>query len=166
VKIPARPAFTLLEILLSLALIGLIAGALVAGSVSLLRDKPTTPDEVFWQTVLQARKAALEGGNEVRISWDDEHKALVVDDGSGNPQSVPIPAADHDLAIDFVPADAADNALVGGVAVANQRLPFASFYPDGTCSSFQFQIRDKGAAHMTQVDPWTCAPVLKPPPSS
>ena len=165
-KSSARPAFTLLEILLALALIGVISAALVAGSVSLLRNKPTTPDEIFWQTVHQARKTALEGGNEVRVSWDGEHKAFVEDDQTGNPQNVPVPNADHDLEIDFVPADSSDMALVGGNLMSMQRLAFVSFYPDGTCSPFQFQVKDKGAAHVTPVDPWTCAQMLKAPPAT
>jgi general secretion pathway protein H len=166
VKSPARPGFTLLEILLAIALIGLISGALVAGSVSLLRNKPTTPDEIFWQTVHQARKAALEGGNEVRVSWDDEHKAFVVDDGSGSPQTEPVPNADHDLGVDFIPADSTDMALIGGNLTSMQHMPFVSFYADGTCSPFQVQVRDKGSAHVTPVDPWTCAQMLKSAPAA
>ncbi|HVW21797.1 MAG TPA: prepilin-type N-terminal cleavage/methylation domain-containing protein [Opitutaceae bacterium] len=165
-KRSARAAFTLLEILLAIALIGVISAALVAGSVSLLRSKPTTPDEIFWQTVHQARKAALEGGNEVRLSWDNEHKAFAVDEGTGAPRSVPIPDADRDLEVDFVPADSSDMALIGGNLASLQHLPFVSFYPDGTCSPFQVQVRDKGSAHLTAVDPWTCAQMLKAPPAT
>lgn len=162
-KSTLRPAFTLLELLLAIALIALLASALIAGSVSLLRDKPTTPEEVFWKVVSQARKQALEEGVEVRVSFDDEHKIFTLDDGA-SPQTVAIPAASPDAGVDFVPADTTEVALVGGTLVSQVKMPYVSFYADGTCTPFQVQIRERGGAHVTPIDPWTCAEMLKAPP--
>lgn len=164
-KQTSRPGFTLLELLLAIALIALIGTALIAGSVSLLRDKPTSPDEVFWKVVSEARKAALTEEVEVRVSFDDEHKAFVIDDGT-DPKSVPIPNPAPDLAVDFVPANSTQVALIGGTLTALDKMPSVSFYPDGTCIPFSVQIRSRGGAHLTEVDPWTCAQMLKPQPSS
>jgi prepilin-type N-terminal cleavage/methylation domain-containing protein len=56
--------FTLLEILLALAVIGLLSAVLIGGSARLLATKPLTPDDVFWKAVAQARKDALERGGQ------------------------------------------------------------------------------------------------------
>ena len=75
-----RSAFTLLELLLALGLIALLSAVFIAGSVSLLNDKPVLPQEVFWQASHAARKTALQnaavsGGHDVRLSFDDKQKA-------------------------------------------------------------------------------------------
>ena len=60
--ISARPAggrrgFTLLEVLVTLALIALLTGVLVVGVSRLLGDRPKTPDELFWGAVEAARNS-------------------------------------------------------------------------------------------------------------
>jgi len=165
VKRPAQAAFTLLEILLAIALVALIATALIAGSVSLLKDKALSADDVFWQATSQARKAALQGGSDVRLSFDDDKKAFVLDDGL-TPRSLPVPGAPKDLGVDFIAAQSngADMVLIGGTLVDSQPMSAVEFYSDGTCSPFRVQIRTTGAAHILAVDPWTCAAMLKPLP--
>jgi general secretion pathway protein H len=167
VKRNSQSAFTLLEILLALALVALIATALIAGSVSLLSDKSVSADDVFWQAARQARKAALEADSEVRLSFDDDRKAFVIDDGT-TPRPVPVPGATKDLGVDFIAAQSngADVMLVAGTLVDSQPMPSVTFYGDGTCSPFRVQIRQTGGAHLLAVDPWTCAPMLKPLPAA
>ncbi|HUR58122.1 MAG TPA: type II secretion system protein, partial [Opitutaceae bacterium] len=74
-------AFTLLEVLLTIGLIALLAGVLVAGAAHLLSDKPVTADEVFWKAVQEARKAALKSEKEVRLRFDTPKKQFVLVDG-------------------------------------------------------------------------------------
>ena len=52
----ASRGFTLLEILLALAIIALLASVLIGGSAALLNDRTATPTEVFWKTVQACRK--------------------------------------------------------------------------------------------------------------
>ena len=159
----SQSAFTLLEILLAIALVALISTALIAGSVSLLKDKPSSADDVFWQAVVQARKAALQGGREVRMSFDSDQEAFVIDDGVAPPADVPIPSAPKDLAVAFVAAQSngADMVLLGGTAVDVQPMPSVTFFSDGTCSPFRLQIQARTGAHLLEIDPWTCAQKLK-----
>jgi Tfp pilus assembly protein FimT len=163
VKRRSSPAFTLLEILLAIALIALLTAALVGGSVSMLRDRPSTPEEMFWQVTQQARKAALTETVEVRLSWDEEHKSFVVDDGT-TPQNVAMPpSSPPDVGVDFAPSDGTDQSLMAGSIFTQDKLPYVSFYPDGTCTAFQVQIRGHGTSHVIPIDPWTCAAILKAP---
>jgi general secretion pathway protein H len=152
-------AFTLLEILLAIGLIGLLAGALVAGSAQLIGDKPATPEDVFWQAVQQSRQAALNAGHEVRLSFDAKEKTFVVSDGTVT-KSLPTPPA-QELTVDFLSAQAGGSTiLIGGALVDTQAMPFVTFYPDGTCTAFRVQFRSGGFARILAIDPWTCAQVL------
>ena len=151
--------FTLLEILLALALMGLLAAVLVTGGVNLLSEKPATPEAVFWKAVQQSRAAALTVEREVRLSYDSKNQAFVLDDGAA-PQVLTVPAT-RELTVDFLSAaPGASSVLIGGELVDTKTIPAVSFYPDGTCSPFRAQFRAGGAAHILNIDPWTCAQVL------
>ena len=158
---PFPAGFTLLEIMLVLAIIALIAATLIGGASQLLATKPRTADAIFWSVVRPARKAALEGGGiDIQVSYDKKTGAFKVDDGV-NPKMVPVPGATPDLAIDFISAQSGQaTALLGGMAVVTATLPFVTFYSDGTCSPFRVQIHNQIAAHILSIDPWTCAQML------
>jgi prepilin-type N-terminal cleavage/methylation domain-containing protein len=158
----AGRAFTLLEILLALALMGLLAAVLVSGSAHLIGDQPVTPEDVFRKAVQQARAAALNNERELRLSFDRKELAFVLDDGAA-PTSLPVPPT-HDLTVDFLSAQAGGSSvLIGGNLVDTRTVPFVTFYPDGTCSAFRVQFRSGGPVHVLSFDPWTCAPVLPRP---
>jgi len=149
-------AFTLLEILLALALVALLAGVLISGSTQLVGDKPATPEDVFWKAVQQARSSALNSGREVRLSFDEKEKTFVLDDGAA-PQTLAVPPV-RDLAVDLLAVQAArSTVLVGGELLDSKKIPYATFYPDGTCSPFRVQFHSSGAARVVTLDPWTCA---------
>ena len=158
----ATRAFTLLEILLALALMGLLAAVLVSGSARLIGDQPVTPEDVFRKAVQQARAAALNNEREIRLSFDRKEFAFVLDDGV-TPTSLAVPP-NHDLTVDFLSAQAGGSSvLIGGNLVDTKTVPFVTFYPDGTCSAFRVQFRSGGPVHVLAFDPWTCAPVLPRP---
>jgi prepilin-type N-terminal cleavage/methylation domain-containing protein len=155
----ASSGFTLLEILLAIALMALLAGVLVTGGANLLSEKPATPEAVFWKAVQQSRTAALTVEREVRLSFDAKTMAFVFDDGAAA-QSLPVPLV-RELTVDFLSSQPGQSSiLVGGELVETQTLPAVTFYPDGTCTPFRAQFRAGGAAHVLNIDPWTCAPVL------
>lgn len=156
-------AFTLVEVLVVLALIGLLSTLLVGGSISLLRSQAKSPTDIFWQACLQARRTALLSGRDVRMSFDDKAKAFTIDDGQST-TSIPIPRAAADLKVSFIPADGASEGssltLIGGALVSTESLPAVTFFHDGICTPFQVQFFIAGAAHTEAVDPWTCYPML------
>lgn len=162
---PARKGFTLLEILLALALIALLAGVLISGSADLIGDKPTTPEEVFWKAVQRARSGALSGERDVRLSFDAKDKAFVLDDGV-KPQTLPVPPM-RDLTVDLLAAQGGNSSiLIGGEVVDSKVIPYVTFYADGTCTPFRVQFRAGGPARVIGIDPWTCARVLPRPEGS
>ncbi len=162
-RIGTREGFTLLEILLAIAVIGLVSTTVIGISAHLLTAKPSTPDDVFWQACRAARKAALETGHDETLSFDPKTKAFSVSDGTAS-KGFAIRLASDDLAVDFLTTQGGSSAmLLGGTLVQTQTIPSVAFYGDGTCVPFQVQFRSKGAAHVQSIDPWTCAQVLTPP---
>ncbi len=171
--------FTLLEILLSIAIIALLAGALVGGTSRLLNEQPITADEVFWKAVQEARKTALKSEHEIRLKFDKEKKQFLLIDGLApapvgpdgiTKEEVPLktyvlpPAASNDLTIEFLGAGSkgGNTILVGGMLLEAQSIPHVTFYSDGTCMAFRVQLTRNGGTHTLTIDPWTCAPILTP----
>jgi general secretion pathway protein H len=156
--------FTLLEILLALAVIGLIATVLIGGSARLLVTKPLTTDDVFWKAVAQARKDALERGHETHLGFDAKAKSFQITDLTGAAEAVPLTNPTPDMTAEFLPGGEASSsaALLAGNLVETTTIPFVTFYADGTCSPFRVQIRNGVAAHVIKIDPWTCAKILTP----
>lgn len=156
----SRAAFTLLEILVAIALLGLLSAAMVTGASHLLDGRPRTPAEVFWQVVGEARRSALESGAETRLRFDDREKTFVLDAGRG-PRTFPVPGATRELTVNLLPAQSTHGALlIGGQLVETESLPFVTFHPDGTCTPFRVQFRTTGPAQVITIDPWTCASIL------
>ena len=175
----AVSGFTLLEVLLAIAIIALIATVLIGGSARLLNDQPVSADDVFWTAVRGSRKIALKTEHDVRLKFDKEKKAFLIIDGNAPAtlaadgftkeetplKTFPVASApSSDLTVEFLGASAkgANVILVAGVMVESQPIKHATFYSDGTCSSFRLQIMSSGAAHVLSIDPWTCAQVLTP----
>ena len=152
--------FTLIEILLALALVGLLSWIFVGGSAALLSDKGASPDEQFWKACAAARKEALEEQKSVVMSFDPKGRDFVLSDGS-RPRTLPVTGPD-DLVIDFHPvqSDSSSSVLIGGTLVETEPLAAVMFYSDGTCTPFRAQVRAGAGAHLLSIDPWTCAPVL------
>lgn len=152
----------MLEILLVIALIGLLAGLLVGTSSGMLADKPDTPEGVFWEAVAEARKEALLNQREVRLRYDDEKRTLFAASAAGE-RAFPLPPGA--VRLDFlVPVSTSlGRILVGGVLVETQRIPHVTFFDDGTCTPFRLQVRNGADARVVSIDPWTCAQVLEQP---
>jgi prepilin-type N-terminal cleavage/methylation domain-containing protein len=153
-------AFTLLEILLVIGLIGLLAGVLVGGSARLLADRPVTVEAVFWEAAANARRQALQQDRAVSLRYDARERAFVATT-VGSELRFPVPAGE--VKVDFLPASNPSGAglvLIAGSLVDTRTIPAVTFYADGTCSPFRVQIATGGPARTLAIDPWTCAPAL------
>lgn len=156
-----RAAFTLLEVLITIALIALLTGALVVGASRVLGDRPQTADELFWLAVGAARKDALQNNRDVRLSLDVKAYQFVAL-SEGVETRHPFVAKEINE-LDFLApksANASSSMLVGGQLIETQTLPFVMFYGDGTCSPFRVQLKSRNGTRILEIDPWTCAPML------
>jgi general secretion pathway protein H len=158
-----RGGFTLIEVLLAIALVGLLSWIFVGASNALFAERGLSPDEQFWAACAAARKEALEERRSVLLTVetkDPRTRGFTLNDGSQK-TVMPITGPD-DLEVDFHPvqSDSSSSSLIGGTLVETQPLAAATFYNDGTCTPFRAQVRVAAGAHILSVDPWTCAPVL------
>ena len=157
-----RTGFTLIEILLAVALIGLLGAAMVTVATHVADGKPRSARDIFWEATKTARRKALQSETEVRLSYDAKEKAFLVDAG-GEVKKFPVPET-RELTIDLLQAQASGGSiLIGGQLVDTRTLTSVSFYSDGTCTPFRIQFRTTGPARIESIDPWTCAPVLPDP---
>ncbi len=160
---PARrgraAGFTLVEILLALAIVALLAALILPGINGILRTMDNqAPDQVLWDTVLVAREKALTANRQVWLRFDADKKLLTWSDGADT-RTAAWPA---DAKLEFLqPKEGGATVLIGGRLVETQSMSSVRFYPDGTCDRFRAQIRvGAGAARVIAVDPWTCAPLI------
>jgi general secretion pathway protein H len=159
VRVRRGAAFTVLEVLITLALIGLLSAFLVGGVTSLLREKPVTGEEVLRIAIARSRRYAVENLREVRLTYTSREKTFKASSIDGI-RSFPVDFR-GELSIDFMPQQKADSILLGGEALEIGALPFIVFYPDGGCTPFRAQIRTGGPVRTIAIDPWTCAPMLE-----
>jgi general secretion pathway protein H len=158
-----------LEVLLVLAIIGLMTGVFIVGVTRLTDDKPATPDEVFWNAVTASRRQALLTAREVRLTY------LPADTAEGASRPAGLNATWENKGEQFFPFEkmgdviceflttqkGASAILVGGELVETQTIPHITFYGDGTCTPFRVQFRIGASAYTLAIDPWTCAQMLE-----
>jgi len=158
----SRRGFTLLEVLITIALIALLAGVLVVGTNRLLRSKPLSADELFWVAANATRKEALLNNRDVRLRFDAKAREFI-SLSSGGETRYPF-VVKETAELDFLVPKSAGNGsamLIGGDLVETQTLPAVTFYGDGTCSPFRVQFKTPAGTRVQEIDPWTCAPMLK-----
>jgi prepilin-type N-terminal cleavage/methylation domain-containing protein len=161
-----RSGFTLLEVLITIALIALLTGVLVVGVNRLLSDRPKSAEQLFWLAAGEVRKDALLNNRDVRLRLDDTTRELVAWSDAGNTRHPFVPKEIAEL--EFLAPGAAGGfsaVLVGGALVETQTIPFVTFYRDGTCSAFRVQLKTRNGARVLEIDPWTCAPMLAAQPA-
>jgi Tfp pilus assembly protein FimT len=147
------PAFSLLELLLVLALFGLV-GTLVVGAVgTMLRDSDRNSAlEKSLHAISQARHDAVFHGEIVDLRYDDKLRLFAWGRGTdvvGEGENVRL-----------LPAQRVASMLVGGRLV-EQPLARVRFYPDGTCDPFRLEIVRDRASQFLAIDPWTCTPLAE-----
>ena len=158
-----RAGFTLLEVLVTIALIALLTGVLVVGTSRLLGDRLKTPDELFWLAAAAARKQALLQNQSVRLSLDAKSREFILTSSAAETR---MPFVPTQLAeIEFLPPKSPSTyaaILIAGELVETRTQPFVTFYGDGTCSPFRVQLKGRTQTRVLEIDPWTCAPMLAP----
>lgn len=153
-----RAGFTLIEILLVLAVVALVSALVLPGLGSIFRSLDhREPERVLWDTIIAARERALTANRTVWLSYDPDKKLLAWSDGTGGSSH----AWPDEVGLTFLRAQAGATVLLGGQLVETEEIRGVRFYADGTCDRFRVQLRSgPSSARIIGVDPWTCAPVI------
>ncbi len=153
--------FTLLEIIVVIALMGALATVLAVGASTLLSDRDETPEEVFWYAVNEARKFALQYEVDLTLSFDNEEQVFIAATDLGT-REVPLPSAEP-FTLEFLGVTKGEQTiLIGGRLTEVNLLASVEFFRDGTCSPFRARLEEEGEQPVIlEIDPWTCAPILR-----
>lgn len=153
--------FTLIEIMVVIALLGALAAILAVGTSRLLLDRGESPVEVFWQAVGEARKQALQNEVDIDLRFDNENQAFIASTLLGE-KTIPLPASSR-MQLEFLGmAGGGPTILIGGRLVETSQLDQVTFFRDGTCTPFRARLTlDGEQPEILEIDPWTCAPVLR-----
>lgn len=154
-----RSAYSLVEVILVLAVLVLLGMLLLPGVGSILRQTDQHDGrEALARVMERARSLAVASGRTVRLSHEVEARAFVV---SGDAVlRIPLPAG---VDMELLPLTGTGFVLRGGMLAEGSGLGHVRFFPDGTCDPFRARVRsERIAPQLLVADPWTCALNLLP----
>ncbi len=149
--------FTLIEILLVLALLSLLVSLFIAGASNMFRSQEKTMDDIFWQAVQAARLQAVESDLDVELRYDEKKNQLRWGAG-GTAGNLAWPGK----SLEFLPTEKRDTILIGGQLTDTGKLSVVKFFADGSVENFRAQLTGSdGHISRLEIDPWTCAPIVR-----
>lgn len=150
--------FTLVEVILVLALLVLIISVLLPAAGTMLRgSRGETAEETVLAVLQDARRQAVLSGREVALHYEPAEHALVWTDGVQEDRRV---FEEGNMTVEFL-RPGAGAVLLGGQLVETEPVDGMRFYADGSCDLIRLQLRAAEAApRVIPIDPWTCAPML------
>ena len=160
-----RRGFTLIEVLMSLAIFAL-AAVLVGGSAQLLKGTARSDPEDALMALLQTlRRKAVERGQTLELfpvesaDEDDPDFTWTFENApdDAQPHEEKLPKAEG-VAVKILAPETIGAILLGGVA-SEEPLARMRFYPDGTCDRVRLDIRRDDDRRIVPIDPLTCAPL-------
>ena len=154
-RVPRRAGFTLVEVLLVLALMALLSGVLILGGANLLEGGKDDPEAALLAVLQKVRREAVERDEVIEVRIEDGGSTFTW--GDRPDQTVILPIAENVRARLLAPTSLGA-VLIGGEA---EEHPLASLrvYPDGTCDLARLEVRRNGARRLHDIDPMTCAPL-------
>lgn len=163
----ARQAFTLIEMMLTIALIALLSSLFIWNIDSLLKQgELESLQNELWGAVERAKQSAVFSRQPHVVRFDEELQAFIVSAGSeqitfevdtdGFSEGVEIAVAFNET----LPKDG--YRLVRGELVTQREIESVTFYPDGTCTPFSVDLRIGEYESAFQIDPWTGCQLTMP----
>jgi prepilin-type N-terminal cleavage/methylation domain-containing protein len=150
--------FTLVEVLLVLALLALVVAILLPAAGSILRNsRAGSPEDALATVFQQVRREAVLSGRELTLRFETDQQRF-----AWETSTAPIGPEGERIRIEFLRPGPGSAVLIGGRLVETSVVPALHFFPDGTCDPVRVQIRaGDRAARVLAIDPWTCAPGLE-----
>jgi prepilin-type N-terminal cleavage/methylation domain-containing protein len=156
----ARSGLTLIEMMLTIALIALLSSLFVWNINSLLKQGELEAlQNEMWAAVERAKQAAVFSRQPHVVRFDEELNAFVVNSGGEQHVfEVDTENLGQDVEIEVLfqetlPRDG--YRLVRGELVTKRKIESIVFYPDGTCTPFSVDLKIAGYESSFQIDPWT-----------
>ena len=165
--VPVRSigGFSLVEIMLVIALIGVLASIFVINFDTLIRQNETDSlEQAFWRASSDARNRAMFERRAQDLRFDTESMGFLVGVGE-RVKRFPVNTSDwsEKTPVEIVfKQNLSDDSyrLVGGKLITLREIRFVRFFPDGTCMPFVLEIRVGDDLRSIEVDPWSGAELL------
>jgi type II secretion system protein H len=165
---PQRAGFTLIEMLLVFALIGVFATLFVLNAESLVKESTMQAVQAkFWNAVREARSEAIVHRRAQALWFDKKAAAFVVENvETGTKETFPIKRDDWAPDTELVVAlkkqvDSNQHTMIAGELQTLREIPEARFFPDGACTPFVATFTVANEEAQIEIDPWTGAELLK-----
>ena len=152
-------AFTLIEIMLVVAVIALLSTVFITGiGVLTLRDEQTL-EEVFEEAVREGKWLALQSERPVIMSYDGEERVFVLRYGGGEAlRKFPVPSRADSVHVRFLrERPRGTYVLVRGEFIETEPVGRVTFFPDGGATPFTVELGYGADTWSFPVDPWTGA---------
>ena len=154
-RVSRRAGFTLVEVLLVLALMALLSGVLIVGGANLLDGGKDDPEAALLAVLQKVRREAVERDVVIELRIEGDGETFIW--GDRPEQAVTLPVSENVRARLLAPTSLGA-VLIGGEA-EERPLPRLRIYPDGTCDIARLEVRRNGARRLHDIDPMTCAPL-------
>lgn len=146
--------FTLLEILLVLALLALLGSVMVGGAASMLKaNEASDPETTLLKMLQTVRGEAVAGGTVVELRQLPEDAGFLW--GESGAEQLP---AGQAVKVRLIAPELVRASLIGG-QLEEEPLKRIRFYPDGSCDPMRVQVRRGDTRRTYAIDPWTAAPL-------
>jgi prepilin-type N-terminal cleavage/methylation domain-containing protein len=157
--------FSMVEILLVIALIGILASIFVINFDTLLRQNETDSlEQAFWTASSEARNRAMFERRAQDLRYDPESQAYLIGAGENVKRyAVETSSWSDETQVEVLfKQRLSDDSyrLIGGKLITLREAPIIRFFPDGTCMPFILEIRVDENLRSIEVDPWSGAELL------
>lgn len=154
---PRTAAFTLLELIMVLALFGMVAALILGTGATMLRESDEqSVEQKTIQAIAAARHESVLSGQTLELRFNEKTRLLSW--GAGQET-----LAGEDR-LRFLPPVRSSAMLLGGKMV-EEAIPFVRFHPDGTCDPFRLEVVKSSdrTSRVVTIDPWTCTALAPAP---
>lgn len=154
-----KKGFTIIEVLLALALIALVAGLFAANFDALLTSlEERRPEKVLYDTIREARYQALQQHEPMRLKFDKEAEALVVFKEGEEKAVYKVDIGDRfEVGFDVIgSAQMARGAFRSSSMRGGNGEDEVVFYPDGSSTPVLISLTEEGETVKLKLDPLSC----------
>ncbi|MCC5788033.1 MAG: type II secretion system protein [Opitutales bacterium] len=152
-----RAGFTLLELILVMALIALVGGlSIVAINVVIDFDEDRSVETHLQNAIMEARYRALSDNEETLLRFDSENRKFIVRNPSGTHEFGPVGQENFPVEFEFQQRRARmDMILIRGQLVDTRAIERVRFFPDGSSEPFLASWAAEGFRQEREFDLWT-----------
>jgi prepilin-type N-terminal cleavage/methylation domain-containing protein len=167
VRRAVRRGFTLFEVLLVVAVIGLFSAIFIANLDSFLRQSEVELlESAFWQAAREARLQATARREPVALRYDAEEQAFVVSGREERRFRVSLPDLPPGLeprVVFSLPLPKNGLRMVRGELIDRQETDWVTYFGDGSNQPFTVEFVWGRAERSVEIDPWTGVELVSVP---